>query len=163
MKKAHIAVLALFGIAGNAVAQAGPCGGFNGVKTAADIQTLLAGKYACVHNQSNELHSGGTLIDFKKGPSDPVNPSEQVGTYTITAGTAASYDRITYNYGTGGTFAYAIKPKPGTAAGTCTRKQRMVCSAISAEPACVGHPLPEMTMFGFRSVPSRSTPCTISS
>ena len=118
MKKAHIAVLALFGIAGNAVAQAGPCGGFNGVKTAADIQTLLAGKYACVHNQWNELHSGGTLIDFKKGPSDPVNPSEQVGTYTITAGTAASYDRITYNYGTGGTFAYAIKPKPGTAAGT---------------------------------------------
>ena len=105
MKTACIAVLALFGIAGNAVAQAGPCGGFGGVKTAADIQTLLAGKYACVHNQWNELHSGGasgTLTDFKKGPSDPVNPSEQVGTYTITAGSGASYDRIQYNYGSGG-------------------------------------------------------------
>ncbi len=121
MKTACIAVLALFGIAGNAVAQAGPCGGFGGVKTAADIQTLLAGKYACVHNQWNELHSGGasgTLTDFKKGPSDPVNPSEQVGTYTITAGSGASYDRIQYNYGSGGKFEYAIKPKPGTAAGT---------------------------------------------
>ena len=120
MKKAHIAVLALFGIAGNAVAQT-TCGGFGAVKTAADIQTLLVGKYACVHNQWNELHSGGasgTVTDFKKGPADPVDPSEQVGTYTITAGSGASYDRITYNYGSGGTFTYAITPKAGTTAGT---------------------------------------------
>jgi len=113
MKTACIAVLALFGIAGNAVAQAGPCGGFGGVKTAADIQTLLAGKYACVHNQWNELHSGGasgTLTDFKKGPSDPVNPSEQVGTYTITAGSGASYDRIQYNYGSGGNSSTRSSP-----------------------------------------------------
>ena len=84
-------------------------------------KTLLVGKYACVHNQWNELHSGGasgTVTDFKKGPSDPVDPSEQVGTYTITAGSGASYDRIQYNYGSGGTYTYAITPKAGTTAGT---------------------------------------------
>jgi hypothetical protein len=58
------------------------------------------------------------VTDFKKGPTDAVDPSEQVGTYSIAAGTGASYDRITYNYGTGGAFTYAITPKAGTTAGT---------------------------------------------
>lgn len=118
--KSFLAIAALFGIAGSAVAQS-TCGGFGSVKTAADIQTLLVGKYACVTGQWNELHTGGatgTVTDFKKGPTDPVDPSEVVGSYTITPTTGPNYDRITYNYGTGGSYTYAITPKAGTGAGT---------------------------------------------
>jgi hypothetical protein len=55
------------------------------------------------------------------------------------------------------------KTIPGTAAGTCSRKQRIVHSATSSALACVAEPLPEMTMFGFSSIPRRSTRCSKSS
>ena len=45
----------------------------------------------------------GTLTDFKKGASDPVDPTEAVGTWSI------ANDRIAYNYGSGGTFTYTVR------------------------------------------------------
>src|SRR5678816_3596950 len=46
---------------------------------------------------------------------------------------------------------------PGTAAGTVRRRLRTVASATSWTPACRGQLLPETTMFGLRSIPSRDT------
>jgi hypothetical protein len=116
----YFAVATLFGIAANAFAQP-VCGGFGDVKTAPDIRTLLLGKYACVPGQWNEILAGGatgTVTDYKKGPSDPVDPSSRVGTYTITTGVANAYDRITYDYGSCGSYTYVITPKAGTTVGT---------------------------------------------
>ena len=43
---------------------------------------------------------------------------------------------------------------PGTAAGTVARKDLIVLSATSSGPACCRQSFPEMTMFGFSSIPS---------
>jgi hypothetical protein len=75
----------------------------------AQISLVVTGKYACaaqsVDRRWNELHSGGRVIDYKAGPTDPVDPSEDVGSYAIAPGTPAT---ITYNYGTGGSYTYCV-------------------------------------------------------
>jgi hypothetical protein len=124
--KLFLAAISTLALALDASAQVtgGSCGGFGSVKSAADIQALLSNRYACDAAKTwNELHTGGSagdVTDYKKGPADPVDPSEKIGTYTITAGSGPSYDRITYDYGTGGSFTYAITPKNGTGPGTYT-------------------------------------------
>jgi hypothetical protein len=71
---------------------------------------LVNGQYACVgtspNAQWNELHTGngnsGTMIDWKLGPTDPVDPSTTVGAYQVTAGPAGGGQNpglITYTYG----------------------------------------------------------------
>lgn len=81
------------------------------------IQSVLGGKYACVGTplQNDELHTGtttdtsGQVLDYKKGPSDPVDPSDTpahpTGTYSI------SGEVITYTYGSL-TFSYNINQAP---------------------------------------------------
>ena len=46
---------------------------------------------------------------------------------------------------------------PGTAAGTHAFSRRTVFSATSSTEACFGLFLPEIAMFGFRTMPSSST------
>ena len=48
---------------------------------------------------------------------------------------------------------------PGTAAGTLSRRQRIVASATSRTPACSGQALPDTTMFALSSMPSKRTRC----
>lgn len=85
--------------------------------TQAQISNLLANRYACVgtspNAQWNELHSGGLVLDYKKGPTDPVDPSDTpshpTGSYTVTGlGSSQTTGTVHYNYGAGGTFAYNI-------------------------------------------------------
>ncbi|MHB8494806.1 MAG: hypothetical protein ACYC9Z_04320 [Casimicrobiaceae bacterium] len=116
-----IVAIAMSGIANYAFAATCGTGGQN--ESAADIQALLVGRYACVHGGSgwNEILAGGTsgtVTEYAKGPSDPVDPSQQVATYTISTGSGSNPDFITYNYGTGGSFSYAINPKNSTGTGT---------------------------------------------
>ena len=118
--KSHVAAVAMIGFVSSQALGATVCGGSGSTATAADITSLLTNRWACVTGQWNELHQGGVVTDWKQGPTDPVDPSEQVATYTITAGTAGNYDTITYNYGTGGTYSYAITPKGQTTTGTYT-------------------------------------------
>jgi len=84
-----------------------------------NISTLLSGNTACYPSSgapnNQEAHSGGTsgtITDFKKGPSDPNDPSSQVGTYAIDGS-----GNITYNYSGGPTFVYSVwgatPPAPG--------------------------------------------------
>src|ERR1700761_8526527 len=79
--------------------------------TAAQIEELVAGKYACRRDGggaifSNEQHRGGSaspfgeLWDYKLGPADPRDPSAKVGNYQVTdsGGTGA---RLVYVFGAG--------------------------------------------------------------
>lgn len=86
--------------------------------TGAQIQTLLVGKYACGSSGGdswNETLAGGpsgTVTDYKKGPTDPVDPSVQVGTYAINSG--SSPNTITYDYGGGTVYTYRIDDPSGS-------------------------------------------------
>jgi len=105
--------------------------------TSSQITSLLTGgnggRYACIgtspNAQWNELHTGGNVLDYKRGLNDPVDPSDTpahpTGTYTIVStnpvnsqapGTIAyTYGPLSYTYtiyATGtGTIPYS---NPGT-------------------------------------------------
>jgi hypothetical protein len=66
------------------------------------LTALLVGNTVCVASgsgwEAQEFHqSGGALIDWKQGSPHPVDPTKQVGNWTIT-GTGADA-RINYDYG----------------------------------------------------------------
>jgi hypothetical protein len=83
--------------------------------TASQIQTLLAGNTACVgHTPSaewSEWHNGGmtgSVVDWKKGLTDPIDPTTNVGTYTIASSITAG--EVTYTYGSGGpSYSYYVQ------------------------------------------------------
>ncbi|MGB5830720.1 MAG: hypothetical protein WBG92_01845 [Thiohalocapsa sp.] len=66
------------------------------------LATLLTGNTVCVGDgspwEAQEYHqSGGTLIDWKQGATDPIDPTEQVGSWAISGtGTDRTVD---YTYG----------------------------------------------------------------
>ena len=90
--------------------------------TAAALVTTLSGKYACAKRAPgnpatdfwNELHQGtnalgGPILDYKRGPGHPVDPSKVVGSYAIGKPTP---NAVTYVYsdasGTSGPFSYFL-------------------------------------------------------
>jgi hypothetical protein len=83
------------------------------------LRTLLTGKTVCAARASErwqEFHnSTGALVDYKRGPSDVVDPSKTVGSWSATNGSSAT---VSYNYGTGGSFAYIVCAVPTVAAPT---------------------------------------------
>jgi len=114
-------LLFVFG-AGDVLAQGACTAGL----TAAQLVTTLSGKYVCAKRPGpvdsdtwNELHqgttaAGGPILDYKRGPSDPVDPSKVVGTYIINAN-----NTVTYNYGDpGGPYTWVVtggaSPNPET-------------------------------------------------
>ena len=85
------------------------------------IATKVQGNYVCSvknNNKWNELHTivdatSGLVLDFKKGPLDPVDPSatpaHPTGTYSIAGG--AGVGTITYTYGDPqGPYTYSVRP-----------------------------------------------------
>jgi hypothetical protein len=74
-----------------------------------DIATLLVGSIACYPTASpytnQEFLSGGSITDYKKGPSDPIDPSKVIGTYVIQNGRNGS---ITYHYSGGPSYTYTV-------------------------------------------------------
>jgi len=90
-----------------------------------DMRNLLSGRYACATRGAenwNELHQGtgfsGSIQDYKKGPTDPIDYSDVVGSYTLNNGTMGNPDTITYTYPpSGGSYTYVVTPAaqtPGT-------------------------------------------------
>ena len=78
------------------------------VKGVTALTTLLSGSTACVCGetdtggnctkwQSQEQHiAGGQLRDYKKGSSDPVDPTKVLGTWAVTGQGATTI--VTYDY-----------------------------------------------------------------
>jgi hypothetical protein len=111
-------VMVLFAGAGNAQAQgvresialppgasACPCGG--GVRlNATALMAELANRTVCASLGSErwtEFHradsrTGGTLISYRKGPNDPIDPTQESGRWLIEGGTR-SEPVVTYVYG----------------------------------------------------------------
>lgn len=80
------------------------------------LSTLLSGNTACAvrggDRWQEEHHPGGVLKDYKKGASDAVDPTKQVGTWSV-GGTGAN-TMVTYIYGSGGTYAYTVWDNGGS-------------------------------------------------
>jgi|SRR6516225_9975511 len=84
--------------------------------TGKNLNDLLTGRWACANlsptENWNEQHLGGVVVDYKKGPNDPVDPTTPVGTYNISNnGNAAA--TVTYTYGAS-SYGYAVYANPGT-------------------------------------------------
>jgi len=113
-------------IAANAAAAAN-CGPANYVRISDSIGLygILSQRYVCAERGSDtwrECHGifDGTsctgpssqLWDLKRGINDPVDPSEQVGTWVVT-NDAANAALVTYDYGTGGgAYTYEVWRDP---------------------------------------------------
>jgi hypothetical protein len=90
-------------------------GGTNSVSL---VGALVRGKTMCAARGGDrwqEFHQvGGNLIDYKLGPSDPVDPTETVGTWS--AGTGL----LTHDYGGGGSYVWAVCREGGPTSTTFT-------------------------------------------
>ena len=94
--------------------------------SASALSTLLQGNTVCSGSAPNwtwqEQHRGSApgpspLWDYKRGPTDAVDPSEQVGTWNITSSrTGAS--TVTHTYG-GSPFTYTVSPNGGNSFSFC--------------------------------------------
>lgn len=76
--------------------------------TAAQIKNLLGNKTLCASTSTEkwqEFHEGnnnGNLIDFKKGASDPVDPTTTVGSWSTT-----NSDTLVHTYG-GTSYSWSV-------------------------------------------------------
>ncbi|EGJ10134.1 MULTISPECIES: hypothetical protein [Rubrivivax] len=79
------------------------------------IRAQIAGNTLCAVSGGDrwqEFHQGGTtntsgaLIDYKKGPNDPVDPSTPVGTWSLTD--RGSNTLLVHNYGPSATYSWAV-------------------------------------------------------
>lgn len=80
------------------------------------LTTLLKDNTVCVPPvtvptmEAQELHqSGGKLIDYKRGPKTPTNLvdfSTEVGTWTVTGSNRGAF--VTHNYGNGRIYTYSV-------------------------------------------------------
>lgn len=70
------------------------------------LQTLINGNTVCATRGTErwqEQHRAGSqLWDYKRGPSDKVDPTKQVGTWVIAA------NNVTYSYTGGPSFTYSV-------------------------------------------------------
>jgi hypothetical protein len=69
----------------------------------ADIQTALENKFVCAARTngkdtwSEEHNTGGILVEYAKGPNNPVDPRKQVGTWSVLANNTPGA-QVRYNY-----------------------------------------------------------------
>lgn len=105
-------VFLLAGISGEAMAACTP----NTRITNDALATLISGKTVCAVSGSDkwqEYHKPGSdLIDWKRGANHPTDPTKKVGTWS-TGGTGSN-SRVTYNYGPGQVYSYAVHSVTGS-------------------------------------------------
>ena len=97
--------------------------------TGRTLMSLISGNTVCAMRGSEkwqEQHrSGGALWDYKKGPGDSVDPSEQVGTWSGNF----SASNVTYNYTGGSSYTYTIHGPTGGPYSFCTNGTEVVSGA----------------------------------
>ncbi|WP_126445731.1 hypothetical protein [Sulfuricystis multivorans] len=94
-------------LSGSAFSQ---CGSATNRLNQSELSAALSGKTVCAtlgNDKWQEYHApGGDLIDWKKGPSNPVDPTTKVGTWSISG--AGNNAVINYSYSGGGTYSFAV-------------------------------------------------------
>ncbi|WP_317704622.1 hypothetical protein [Methylomarinovum caldicuralii] len=104
-----------------------------------DAAAVLSGKTICVTDSSTgekwqEYHDpSGALIDYKKGPSDPVDPSKRVGSWSTSGG------NVTYTYDAFGpavSYTYTVKGDATTGYSLCGTKNFINVTLLSGQVPC---------------------------
>ena len=115
MKRLMVAsIVLLAGISGEVMAACTPSTWVTG----SALTTLIEGNTVCATRnteQWQEQHrTSGALWDYKKGPTDPVDPTEQVGTWSIAT------NNVTYVYTGGASYTYSVHGPTGGTYSFCT-------------------------------------------
>jgi hypothetical protein len=89
--------------------------------TQAQIENVVGNSVACYPSSgppwtNQEYHSGtttsatGNITDYKQGPTNPRDPSKQIGTYSIssTNGLTSGIGTISYNYGGASSYSFRL-------------------------------------------------------
>ena len=87
------------------------CNGNAQIKSPTILTSTLVGNTVCVGSaptfEAQEQHvTGGTLIDFKRGPGHPTDPTKTIGTW-VTSGNGGN-TIVTYNYTGGSSYSYNV-------------------------------------------------------
>lgn len=94
MKVVLFSTLSLMVLAvSNEAVAADPCGTQFAKRDSAQISRLLSNNTVCTSDSQEQHLSNGELWDYKKGPSDLIDPTSKVGTWSV------SNDQVQYNYG----------------------------------------------------------------
>ncbi len=117
-----IAALLSFSVLGsNAQAQSCACNGQTKLSQS-QVSAAIGGKTVCVGSAGNWQHqefhagtTGGALTDYKRGPGHPIDPSENLGSWSLSNNGTVTY---TYNGG-GGTHAFGVCTINATTYGMC--------------------------------------------
>ena len=115
------------------------CTAASHVTGATTLTTLLQGKTLCALRGTDrwqEFHqAGGALIDYKKGPTDPVDPTKQVGTWTVSGN--GSGTQVRYSYGQGASYTYKVHTIIQDASySLCSSTEDLVVSMRSGQGPC---------------------------
>ena len=143
MKSSLLAVVISLGSVGLAGQAAAACASPSTPLNQNELVTLVAGKTVCVPNgtewQWQELHNGsnqqgGTLIDYKRGPGHAVDPSETVGSWSVSnkGGNAT----IEHKYGSGGTFTYSVWNNGNGTHSFCSAAPEIVATVKTTQTGC---------------------------
>ncbi len=115
------------------------CTGATDTNRMDDLGTLLEENTVCVGFtgawMAQEQHLGsGVLVDFKRGASDPVDPTEQVGTWAV----SANGQQVTYNYG-GPDYIFQVHTSSGVGMyDFCSTNSSNNAEGVSIRPGLVG-------------------------
>lgn len=125
MKHLMITSLVLLtGISGQAMAD---CNNDTKV-TGRKLENLISGNTVCATRGAEkwqEQHrAGSALWDYKKGPTDKVDPSKQVGTWDIAS------NEVIYSYTGGGSYVYSVHGPVGGLYSFCSGGAEIVSGAM---------------------------------
>lgn len=129
-RKLAIGIVLFTGFSGGVMA-APNCTAPNRVNGSA-LTTLVSGNTVCATKGTDkwqEQHrSGGQLWDYKKGASDPVDPSKQVGTWRIAS------NEVTYSYTGDSSYTYSVHDEGGGASYSFCSNGSVVVSGATFKP-----------------------------
>ncbi|PWB59902.1 MAG: hypothetical protein C3F18_00520 [Nitrosomonadales bacterium] len=125
MKRLMVTSLVLLaGISGGAMADCNS----NTKVTGSKLNLLITGNTVCAARGAEkwqEQHrAGGALWDFKKGPTDKVDPTKQVGTWSIAS------NSVTYSYTGGPSYTYSVHGPEGGPYSFCSSGAEIVSGAM---------------------------------
>jgi hypothetical protein len=110
-----------------------------------DIETLLNDKTVCATGVNasagdrwQEWHqTDGTLTEYARGPSDPVDPTHDVGTWAEVGNGANS--KVQHNYTGGQSYEWSVHDIGGGSYSFCTEKngtQVATATLLTGQQAC---------------------------